>query len=276
MRVLIWSELYKLVHQRMTYLALLAILIIEGVVIFSAYFQGNTILDLLLENLRDSFYFEGNLLNGHLLVYLILNSLWFHLPLILMIVSAGLLTTEYKDKTLQMVMLQPINRASFLISKYVVAIIFSLSVVLLLIATSMGVSYAIFGGGDLVVYLGSLNFFTDQDAFERILWAYACGSLTVVFFSVVSVTIAVLVRETTIAWIASAFFLIVTNLLLKVDFGDNWVGKYSFVKLNDTWQQLFYQDINWTQIHINNGLLIGYTILFMIVGVIVFNRRDLV
>ncbi|MEQ8712248.1 MAG: ABC transporter permease, partial [Cyclobacteriaceae bacterium] len=227
MSALIWSELYKLVHQRMTYLALAAILIIEGVVIFSAYFQGNTILDLLLDNLRDSFYFEGNLLNGHLLVYLILNSLWFHLPLILMIVSAGLLTTEYKDKTLQMVMLQPVNRTSFLFSKYIVAIIFSLVVLLILMVTSMGVSYTVFGGGDLVVYLGSLNFFTDQDAFQRILWAYGCGSLTVVFFSVVSVTIAVLVRETTIAWIASAFFLIVSNLLLKVDFGDGWLARYS-------------------------------------------------
>ncbi len=276
MSALIWSELYKLVHQRMTYLALAAILIIEGVVIFSAYFQGNSILDLLLDNLRDSFYFEGNLLNGHLLVYLILNSLWFHLPLILMIVSAGLLTTEYKDKTLQMVMLQPVNRTSFLVSKYIVAIIFSLVVLLILMVTSMGVSYSVFGSGDLVVYLGSLNFFTDQDAFQRILWAYGCGSLTVVFFSVVSVTIAVLVRETTIAWIASAFFLIVSNLLLKVDFGDGWLARYSFVKLSDTWQQLFYQEIDRTVIHTNNALTVGYTLLFIIVGVIVFKRRDLV
>jgi ABC-2 type transport system permease protein len=276
MMTLIWAELYKLLHQRMTYLALLAILFVEGVVIFSAYFQGNTILDILLDNLRESFYFEGNLLNGHLLVYLILNSLWFHLPLILMIVSAGLVTSEYKNKTLQMVMLQPINRTSFLLSKYAVAIIFSLVVVLTLMGSSMGISYAIFGGGDLVVYLGSLNFFTDADAFQRIVWAYGCGALTVVFFSAVSVTIAVLVKETTIAWIASAFFLIVCNLLLKVDFGDGWWSRYSFVKLNDTWQQLFYQDINWTQIHINNSLLIGYTFLFIFLGVFVFKRRDVI
>ncbi len=182
MSALIWSELYKLVHQRMTYLALAAILIIEGVVIFSAYFQGNTILDLLLDNLRDSFYFEGNLLNGHLLVYLILNSLWFHLPLILMIVSAGLLTTEYKDKTLQMVMLQPVNRTSFLFSKYIVAIIFSLVVLLILMVTSMGVSYTVFGGGDLVVYLGSLNFFhgsrcLPKDPLGLWVWVTHCSFL---------------------------------------------------------------------------------------------------
>lgn len=276
MKALIWSEFYKLLHQRMTYLALAAILIIEAVVIFSAYFQGNTILELLLANLRDSFYFEGNLLNGHLLVYLILNSLWFHLPLILMIVCAGILTAEYKDKTLQMVLLQPINRSYYLISKYVVAIVFSLAVVLMLMVSSMSISYAVFGGGDLVVYLGALNFFPDQDAFQRILWAYACGALTVVFFSVVSVTLAVLFRETTIAWIASAFFLIVSNLLLKLDFSDGWIGRYSFMKLNDTWQQLFYQEINWTQILINNSLLVGYTCLFMILGITVFNRRDVV
>lgn len=276
MSALIWSELYKLVHQRMTYLALAAILIIESVVIFSAYFQGNAILDLLLDNLRDSFFFEGNLLNGHLLVYLILNSLWFHLPLILMIVSAGLLTSEYKDKTLQMVLLQPVNRASYLVSKYVVAIVFSIVVLLILMITSMGVSYAVFGGGDLVVYLGSLNFFANSDAFQRILWAYGCGALTVIFFSVVSVTIAVIVRETTMAWIASAFFLIVANLLLKVDLGASWLVRYSFIKLSDTWQQLFYQEIDWSLIHTNNILILGYTLLFMLIGLIVFNRRDLV
>ena len=101
MKSLIKAEIYKLVRQSKTYYALASLLMIEVIILFSAYFQGKNILDILLENLKKSFYFEGSLLNGNLLVYLILNTLWFHLPLILMIIVSGTLTTEYKDRTIQ-------------------------------------------------------------------------------------------------------------------------------------------------------------------------------
>ncbi|MEM8895592.1 MAG: ABC transporter permease [Bacteroidota bacterium] len=274
MIALLKAELYKLIHQRMTYFALAAIVLIEGIVLVSAYFQGSTILEILLDNLRESFYFQGSLLNGHLIVYLILNSLWFHLPLILMIVSSGLFTTEHKDKTLQMMMMQPVSKVGFVISKYVAAITFSLIIIALLMISSMAISYSVFGTGDLIVYLGTLNFYESNQAFERILWAYACGTLTVIFFSVASVTLGIWVRDTAIAWIVSAFFLIVCNLLLKVDLGLSWYDNYFFVKLNDTWQQLFYQEIDWSLIHLNNTLLVIYILLFMAIGTFIFQKRD--
>ncbi|WP_253256210.1 ABC transporter permease [Formosa algae] len=131
MRALIYSEFYKLFKQSKTYYALAALFIIEGVVLISAYFQGTNIIDILLDNLKQTFYFEGTLLNGNLLVYLILNTLWFHLPLILMIIVSGILTSEYKDRTVQAVMLQPISKWKFISSKYIVAIVFTIAVVFL-------------------------------------------------------------------------------------------------------------------------------------------------
>ncbi len=67
----------------------------------TAYYQGKYILDTLLSTLQESFIFEGELLNGNLIIYIILNSLWFHVPLILMIVVSGMLTAEFKDGTIQ-------------------------------------------------------------------------------------------------------------------------------------------------------------------------------
>ncbi len=52
-------EWFKLFKQQRTYWALAAILIIEGLVLVGAYFQGTEIIELLLENLRKSFYFKG-------------------------------------------------------------------------------------------------------------------------------------------------------------------------------------------------------------------------
>jgi ABC-2 type transport system permease protein len=275
MKALIKAELYKLFRQSKTWYALAALLLIEGVILFSAYFQGRNILDILLDNLKRSFYFEGSLLNGNLLVYLILNTLWFHLPLILMIIVSGSLTAEYKDRTLQTMLLQPVSKWKFILSKYIVAIGFTLAVVTLLAITSFTLSYSLFGKGDLIVYLNTLNFFSSGDAFVRLQYAFASGALSMIFFSVSSLTLAVIFREATKTWIVSALFLILSNLLLKVDFGNNLFNRIFFAKLNDTWQNFFYFNINWTTVYTNSLLLCGYSLLFMAIGIVLFHKKDI-
>jgi len=275
MKALIAAEIYKLLRQGKTYFALAAIFLIEGIILFSAYYQGSNIIDILLDNLKQSFYFEGNLLNGNLLIYLILNTLWFHVPLILMIIISGILTSEYKDGTIQTVMLQPISKWKFMLSKYIIAIGFTLLVVFFLALTSFGLSYAIFGNGDLIVYLDTLNFFDSNEAFYRLSWAFVSGSISMVFFSVVSLTLAVIFKEATKTWIIAAFFLIISNLLLKVDFGSTWFNRLFFAKLNDTWQYFFYNEIDWSYIYWNSLLLIVYTMIFVGLGVYLFNKKDI-
>ncbi len=275
MKSLIRAEILKLLKQGKTYYALGSLFLIEAVILFSAYYQGTNIIDLLLENLKKSFYFEGTLLNGNLLVYLILNTLWFHLPLILMIVVSGTLTAEYKDRTIQTIMLQPVRKWKFMLSKYIVAILFTILVVLLLAVTAFGCSYAIFGKGDLIVYLNTLNFFTAKEAAYRLQWAFVAGGLSMVFFSVASLTIAVIFKEATKTWIVAAFFLIFSNILLKVDFGNNWFNELFFAKLNDTWQYFFYFEIGWNMIYQNMALLCIYIALFMCVGIYLFHKKDI-
>jgi len=274
MKNLIFAEAYKLFKQSKTYYALAAIFLIEIIILFSAYSQGQSVLDLLLDNLKQSFHFEGNLLNGNLLSYLILNTLWFHLPLILIVIISGTLTSEYKDRTLLSVMLQPISKWKFILSKYIVAIVFTLVIVFFLALTTFILSYSVFGSGDLIVYLDTLNFFESSDAFYRIMWAFAIGAISMVFFSVVSLTLAIILEEATKTWIAGAFFLIVSNLLLKVHFGNYFLDHWLYVKLNDTWQYLFYYNIPWDKIYLNTAILILYTFLTIVLGIVIFTKKD--
>lgn len=275
MKRLIVAELFKLAKQRKTYYALASIFIIEGIILLSAYFEGTNIINILLDNLRKSFYFQGSLLNGNLLQYLVLNTLWFHIPLILMIVVSGMLTAEYKDKTVQAVMLQPIKKWQWILSKYVVAVIFTIGVVVLLYVTSYWLCKGIFGEGDLVVYLDGLNFFPAKEAAYRIRWAFIAGSLSMLFFAVSSLTMAVLLKDVTTTWIVCSLFLIICNLLLKIDLGNAWLNQYAFVKLNDTWQYFFQFTIPYQAILINWWVLVGYILFTAAAGIFVFNKRDI-
>ncbi len=141
--------------------------------------------------------------------------------------------------------------------------------------TAFTLSYGIFGRGDLIVYLNSLNFFESKDAFHRLQLAFVSGALSMVFFSVVSLTIAVIFKDATKTWLVSAFFLIISNILLKVEFGNEWFNRFFFVKLNDTWQYFFYYKIDWPAVYQNSILLVLYTFLFMGLGIYLFDKKDI-
>jgi ABC-2 type transport system permease protein len=274
MMALFRIEWFKLLRQPRTYYALGALILIEWIILFTAWLQGQELIEILLENLEEAFHLEGNLLNGNLLLYVLLNSLWFNLPLILMIVTSGLLTSEYKDRTVQAMLLQAVDKRRFILAKYAVAVSLSLVVVLFMSASSALFSYALFGGGDLVVYLGSLNFFPQEEALFRILLAFGAGALIMIFYAVVSLTLAVFFRESTQTWILSALFLVVANLLLKVELGEGFPSHFFFPKLLDTWQYFFYHEIDWSAIGLNSGILLLYTLLFGWLGVYYFMKSD--
>lgn len=275
MRRLLKAECFKLFRQSKTYYAIASILIIEAIILVSAYFEGTNIINLLLDNLRKTFYFNGNLLNGNLLQYLVLNTLWFHLPLIIMIVVSGMLSAEYKDKTVQTVLLQPVKKWQWILSKYLVAIAFTVFIVGLLFITSYWLCRGFFGEGDLVVYLDGLSFFPAKEAATRIQWAFLAGTISMVFFAVSSLTFAVILKDVTKTWIVSALFLIICNVLLKIDLGSDWLNQYALVKLNDTWQYFFQYDIPYSIIMVNWLVSVLYIVTIATVGIIIFQKRDI-
>ena len=240
----------------------------------TAYYQGKYILDTLLSTLQESFIFEGELLNGNLIIYIILNSLWFHVPLILMIVVSGMLSTEFKDGTIQSVLLQSVKRRDFIISKYLTAILFTLLVLILLAVSTIAVSYLVFGQGDLIVYFESLNIFSQADAQLRIIGAFITGTNTMIFYSVVAMTLAVIFRDPAKVWILAGLFLILSTLLSKIDYGPV-INELFYVKHLDTWQYFFFYSLDIQTIVMKSLILLAFSTAIVFAGVRLFLNREL-
>lgn len=267
------AELYLIFRQKRTYYGLAAIFLVELFIIAGSWYQGNEIIEVLLENLTNSFYLEGKLLNGNLVLYIVLNSLWFNFPLIIMILVSGFLTNDYKDGILQTVMLQSVKKMDYIFVKYCVAVVFTFLILVFLLVSASILAYSIFGTGDLITYLNGLNFIESKDAIKRIGLAFISGIFLMFFYSIISISFAVLFKEITITWIACALFLIISNLLLKMDFGN--MDAWFFPKLIDTWQYFFYFKIPWMQVLFNHMLLFVYMLVFMFGGILLFIKRDI-
>jgi ABC-2 type transport system permease protein len=192
-----------------------------------------------------------------------------------MIITSSLVTDEHREGTLQTVMLQAVRKWKFMLAKYITAILFTLVVIAFMAASTFIMAYGIFGNGDLIVYIDTLNFFEPQDAVNRICLAFASGTVVMVFYAVISVTLAIFIKESAKTWIASALFLILVNLLLKMDFGSELINRFFFAKLVDTWQYFFYYETNWRAVILNNILLLLYIVLFAWIGIFTFQKRDI-
>lgn len=270
-------EIYKLLRLRLTWLAIGAVLLIDVIALGVAYSEGKAILDFVTSSLQDTFYFEGNLLNGNLVSYLILNSLWFHLPLIVIVASGSFVASEYSDGSLRNILCRPISRSVYLLSKYICVAIFCLCTVLLLGVTSIGLSHLFFGSGDLLVYIETLNFISDSEALFRLSGAFAFGSLSMITYGLMAATLGTFLESPVSANLAALFILIVFTILDTSGFlQESIVRNFLIVGHASAWQSFFQYQIPWSQIVASACWLISYCGLFSILGLWKFRKADIV
>lgn len=270
---MIQIELFKLYKQKRTLYGIAVIFAIELFIVVGAYVQGREVLNILLENLSKNFVLDGNLMNGHLVMYLVLNSLWFNFPLIMMILVSGILTNEYKDGTIQTIFLQAVKKRDFIMAKFVTAILFSVMVSLFVLISSVLMAYFIFGTGDLITYLDGLNFFESKIAFQRILLGFSSGVLLMILYAVISISLSIWFRDQTITWILCAFVLIFNGLLLKVDLG--YLNQWILPKMTNAWQQFFYFEINWSKVLHQHLILTVYILIIGLLGGFSFVKKEI-
>ena len=118
------------------------------IVKLAALYEGQEMLDYLTRNLKQSFLFQGNLVNGYMVSYLVLNFLWVHVPLLIVIVTGDLLAGEANAGTFRILLTRPVSRFSLVTAKYIAAFVYTLVIVIFLAMLSIGLGLLIFGKGE--------------------------------------------------------------------------------------------------------------------------------
>ena len=88
------TEIWRLFRKGRSYIGFGAVSFIIVVIQIALVIDGEPYLNVGLQTLRESFVFNGNLLNGYLSVYLILTGLWVHVPFLIALVTGDLVAGE--------------------------------------------------------------------------------------------------------------------------------------------------------------------------------------
>lgn len=273
---LIQIELYKLFSSTRTYITFAIATLLMLVINLGLYSDGEELFDFLLQTINEYFYIEGNVVNGYLIAYLALNTLWVHIPVLIIIVTAHIFSGEFELGTIRMLLTQPISRSNLLISKIISMIIYNFCFMLVIAISAIVPSVLLFGTGDVVVFIDGIQFIQEATFLNRFFNSVMFAVLAMIAFSSMTMYFALVFKNTLTAILLALGILILFTLLQTFVIGifSSW-QPYLFTYHIAKWQLFFINEIPLDDIFNSVYYLTGMTLFFIIISLVKFNRMNI-
>ena len=269
-------ELYKIFCKPRTYIGFAAIAVLVPLIQIALYIDGQTFIVFSLQNLKEAFNFQGDLLNGYLASYIILATLYVHIPFLIALVSGDLLAGEAASGTLRLLVTRPLSRTKLVLIKFAAAMIYTAALILFMALASLILGVIIMGTGDLIVIRNTIYVFSESDVLWRLLSAFAFGlvamwcvaALSFMFSAFASNSIGPIILTMTVI----ISFIVISAIDLSVF---RAIKPFLFTTYMGSWKLFFEEPLALYDIWLSTGVLALHIVLFLMVTTYHFNRKDI-
>ena len=288
MRTLINIELYKIFKRPRTYIAFAAITALIVMIQFGLKVDGKTYVDFMLNDLGSTLEIDGNIMNGYLVCYVMLQLLLVHVPLLIALIAADMISGEANMGTLRVLLSKPYSRTQFMLAKFIASTIYTLLLFVWLAFLALFVSMWIFGTDDMFLMKSSyVVLLKENDVFWRYIGAFGFAALAMTTVAALGFFLSVFAENSIGPIVATMsviiFFTILSTMNIPVF---NLVKPYLFTTHMIGWKEFF--DIQVTDTNeaivgsiqyperiINSSIvLLIHIILFVVAAIVVFRKKD--
>lgn len=275
MLTLLWTELVKLFCRSRSYIAFIAIGLIIGIIEAALRLEGRQVLDFMIQNLQEVFILQGNLLNGYLVTYLVLNSLWLHIPILVALVTGDLVAGETQAGTLRLLLTRPVGRLRLLTAKYLAGLVYTALLMGFLALASWGMGRFVFGTGDLIVFYQTINIVSEAELPWRFAAAFAYGGLSMGVVASLAFFCSTLANHALGPIIATVAMVIGCTIISTLEVGIfKTLQPLLFTTYLSKWQMFFAFDIPTQEIWWSIGVLVAHMAVLFGGSAMVFLRKD--
>jgi ABC-2 type transport system permease protein len=272
-----YNELIKIVAKPRSFIGIGAITLIAGVVLFAMRIDGLSFISYVTRPFEQSLSFEGNILNGNLIAYIILQMLIIHVPLLIALVTGDQVSGEAAMGTIRLLVTKPISRTNILFSKYVAGCAYTFVMLLWLMFMALVIGKILFGTGDLMVLNSNgLIVFHEHDITWRFASGFSLAFLSMVMIATLSLTLSCF-SDNSIGPIVSTMaiiilFTIISNLQVPVL---QKIQPYLFTNHMLAWAHFFEDPIPVGKIIQSGGILLIHIFGLLSIAIYQFNKKDI-
>jgi ABC-2 type transport system permease protein len=286
---IVYIELFKIFRKPRTYIAFGAVAAIVGLIQLGFYADGDSYMQFGLQSFSDSFDIEGNLMNGYLMAYIILQLLLVHVPLLIALVAGDMISGEAAQGTLRVILTKPLSRAKLMLAKFTATSVYTIALLLWMAIWALGISMLVFGVDDMLILKSDQ---ATQILSTDVLWRYAAAfvfaCLAMITVAAMSFFLSIFAENSIGPIMATMSIIIVFTILNTLDlpvfsslkpylFTSHmlvWKGFFD-VTVNDQNEQIIGSIENLPAVLISAGILFLHIIGFLVASILVFRKKDI-
>jgi ABC-2 type transport system permease protein len=286
---IVYVELYKVFRKPRTYIAFMAIAAIVGLIQLGFYADGDNYIQFGMQSLSDSFDIGGNILNGYLMAYIILQTMLMQVPLLIALVSGDMISGEANLGTLRLLVTKPVSRTMLILAKFTASNIYTIILLIWMAIWSLGISVLVFGANDLLILKSEqVTQILASDVLWRYVAAFAYACLAMITVSSLAFFLSLFAENSIGPIMATMSIIIVFTILNTLDlpifsgikpflFTSHMLGWKGFfdVKLNADNEQIIGSIENIRSVLISASILLLHTLGFLFASIIVFKKKDI-
>jgi len=273
----VYNEFIKIAAKPRSYIGIGAITLIIGIILFAMKMDGKMYISFITGAFEQSLSFEGNILNGNLMAFIILQMLIIHVPLLIAFVTGDLVSGEGAMGTIRLLLTKPISRSSILLSKYLAGCAYTLVVLLCMAFMAIFIGKLIFGTGDLMVLNSDgLTIIQNHDVSWRFFYGFALAYLSLIMIATLSLTLSCF-SENSIGPIVSTMGIIILFTIigtLDVPAFDT-IKPYLFTTHMAAWRSFFNDPLPWDEINSSIIILVIHIVGLLAIALYKFNKKDI-
>ena len=272
MSQLLKFELKKLMHRPRTFLSIGLMLVLVGLIFWGLKSEGENAMTYVFQSLWDNFAMQGKILNGYMVCFLILNTLWIHIPVLIVIVTADLFCSELETGTIRLLMTRPISRNRVALAKFFTAVLYVFFFILIFTSLSLGLALFLFGSDDLIVAFNGLQIIPEEDLLWRFFAAFGYAVLAMSTFAIFSVTVSFFTRKALVTILITIGVIVISTLLQTLAASLFFGWEFFLITYHFTqWQLFFYSEIDWVSLLNSSIWLMVFSGICILVSLIRFN-----
>ncbi len=270
-------ELFKIFRRPRTYISFVAIGSIVLLILLAFYVDGANYVSFALQSLTVSFDIGGNVLNGYLVCFIILQTLLMQVPLLIALVAGDQVAGEANMGTLRLLLTRPVGRTSLLLAKFMATTVYTILLLLWMALLSLLLPVLVFGVGDLMILKSEeVVVLSATDVPWR--YAFAFGFAAIAMTTVASLAFLLSVfADNSIGPIVSAMSIIILFTILStldIPFF-HAIRPYLFTSHIIGWKGFFDNPVQWSPVLRSAAILLSHIAVFLAAASWLFKKKDI-
>ncbi|GBL35813.1 hypothetical protein EMGBS15_14080 [Filimonas sp.] len=220
---------------------------------------------------------QGNILNGNLICFIVLQTLIVQMPLLVAFVTGDQMSGETASGSIRFLLTTPASRAKIVIAKWLSGLMYTFLLLLVLGIFALFVSRAIFGVGDLMAMNSEgLTIIRADDINWRWAMAFGIAFLSLSVVASLSTMLSCIMDNSITPIVTVMATIIIFTIIGMFDMKSFDVIKpFLFTTHMISWRSLFEDPLPLTDILASCAILVLHVVLFLGIAIYYFKRKDI-